>query len=109
MRLSVLFALRLAKRAWRKRNSLCLAGLLTGWFVSGPSTLHANEKVASLCALQDKAAEGDHITAQVAGVCFFGLDMGPLRMQPVPRTLHELNWPCGLNSTRRNCADRKSV
>lgn len=84
MRLSVLFALRLAKRAWRKRNSLCLAGLLTGWFVSGPSTLHANEKVASLCALQDKAAEGDHITAQVAGVYFSGLDMGPLEDATCP-------------------------
>lgn len=85
MRLGVLlFGFALAKRTWRRRNPLCAIFLLTGWFVSGPSTLHANEKVASLCALQDKATEGDHITAQVAGVYFSGPDMGPVEDATCP-------------------------
>jgi hypothetical protein len=79
MRLSaVLFVFAFAKRTWQKRRCLCAVGLLSGCFVLGPSTLHANEKVASLCALQDNAKEGERVTAQVAGVYFSGLDMGPL-------------------------------
>ena len=78
------FVFALAKRTWRKRSFLCALGLLTGWFISGPSTLHSNGIVASLCALQDKATEGDHITAQVAGVYFSGIDMGPLEDTTCP-------------------------
>jgi hypothetical protein len=74
----------MAKSARRKRNSLYAIMMLTGWSFSPSSILQANEKVMSLCVLQEKAMEGDSVEAIVAGVFFDGIDVGPLEDTACP-------------------------
>jgi hypothetical protein len=66
------------------QKTLCLVGLLACCLVAGTCFSQSESASSSLCNLQGKVAQGDHISVHVSGVYSNGLEVGTLEDAACP-------------------------
>lgn len=84
------------------QRTLCAIGVLAVCFSAGTCRAQPKQEMASLCDLQGKISEGNHVSVRVSGVYRNGPDRGTLEDTACPgqSTLVELALQSGRNKQK---------